>query len=472
MNCPNCDMPVKHGSLCVNCGVDVVLLTKTLKLSDCLYNKGLADAKAGNYSGAIENLNKSVSYNKNNTLARNLLGLVYYEYGRVADALKAWIISASIDKEDNPAARYIGLVQDDARTFERYGEAIENYNNALSYLRQKSEDMAIIQLKKAIELNPNFIDAQNLLALCFLILKDKERATQAVDKVLSLDRNNPIAMNYYKEIHLGRSRNDISRREQRGPQSERQAAPSAPYLYAKPKKSLISAFHLASVLLFIVGVVCTFAYFSILVIPPMIEEQKTEIDTLNKTVESMTVENESALKEKDEAYEALQSQVQELANEKDELSLQFVRQEKIQKVNTAYNFMRENRLEEAADILYPLDITGLPVDTVELYDSMVTTSVYPKVTQQLYNNGVSSYNAKEYNDAKYSLEKAMRFVTADDNTSRANIIYQLGLTAQALESFDEAIEYYKDIVENYPDSKNKNNAQTRLNTLHEQQGGA
>lgn len=470
MKCPNCNMPVKRGSLCINCGVDAVLFTKTVQLSDALYNKGLSEAKSGNLSLAIESLNKSVSFNKNNNAARNLLGLVYFEYGRVTDALKHWIISVSLDKEDNPAEKYIAKIQEDTRAFERLGEAIDNYNNALSYIKQKSEDMAIIQLKKAIELNPGFVDALNLLALCFLILKDKDRALSAVEKALSIDNSNPVALNYYKEIHPNRNRLEIIKKESRSASVvERQKTPSTPYLYAKPKKSIISAFHLASILLFIVGVACTFAYFSILVLPPMMEESKAEVEALKQSITEVTQTNEQKLKEKDEEYESLQSQVQKLASEKDDLSAQLVRQEKIQKVSTAYNFQRENRLDEAADILYSLDVTGLPVDTVELYDTMVDTSVYPKVVLDAYNKGVSAYNAKKYEEAKLLLERGMRFV-AEGAGNKPNIIYYLGLTAQALENFDEAIEYYTDLVENYPESSSniRNNAQSRLNSLIDQ----
>ena len=41
------------------------------------------------------------------------------------------------------------------------------YNNALDNLKMDSEDIAVIELKKAISLNPEFYEAINLLGLCY-----------------------------------------------------------------------------------------------------------------------------------------------------------------------------------------------------------------------------------------------------------------------------------------------------------------
>jgi len=43
------------------------------------------------------------------------------------------------------------------------------YNKALEDFRAKSEDIAIIELKKAISLNPDFHEAMNLLGIFYII---------------------------------------------------------------------------------------------------------------------------------------------------------------------------------------------------------------------------------------------------------------------------------------------------------------
>lgn len=165
MKCPNCGYQISNGCVCLNCGVDVYIYHKTKTASIRLYNKGLQQAKSGDLYGATLSLEQSVLFDKNNYVARNLLGLVYCEKGQIADALKHWIVSASIHKENNPAERYMTILQKNGRTMEKNNDAVRFYNQALDYLRQGSEDLAVIQLKRALDYNKNFVKANNLMAL-------------------------------------------------------------------------------------------------------------------------------------------------------------------------------------------------------------------------------------------------------------------------------------------------------------------
>jgi Tfp pilus assembly protein PilF len=161
---------------CSKCGINIEIYKKSKAISIKLYNKALTMANSQDISSAIENLNKSVEFDKTNYVSRNLLGLLYFEVGEIGNALKQWIISNSYSKDKNSAKQYIDTVQNDSRKLEKYNDAIKMYNKALNYMKQKSEDMAIIQLKKALEINPKFIEAYNLLTLCYLYLKDNTKA--------------------------------------------------------------------------------------------------------------------------------------------------------------------------------------------------------------------------------------------------------------------------------------------------------
>ena len=52
-------------------------------------------------------LRRSLQYNRSNIAARNLLGLVYYGRGDVAEALVEWILSKNFQSHDNIANYYI-----------------------------------------------------------------------------------------------------------------------------------------------------------------------------------------------------------------------------------------------------------------------------------------------------------------------------------------------------------------------------
>ena len=74
------------------------------------------------------------------------------------------------------------------------------YNKALEKFRFGSEDIAIIELRKAISLNPDFYEAYNLLGVFYIYTKDYDNAAQVFKKVIEAEKNSIIALNYLKKI--------------------------------------------------------------------------------------------------------------------------------------------------------------------------------------------------------------------------------------------------------------------------------
>ena len=138
---------------------------KIMYQSNYWYNDGLMKAQERDMSGAIIALRQSLQYNRENIAARNLLGLVYYGIGEVAEALVEWIISKNLKPRDNIADSYIRNVQDSANELESINQAIKKYNQCLGYCKQNGEDLATIQLKQVIAAHPTFLKAYQLLAL-------------------------------------------------------------------------------------------------------------------------------------------------------------------------------------------------------------------------------------------------------------------------------------------------------------------
>ena len=132
---------------------------KIIYQSNYWYNDGLRKAQIRDLSGAILSLRRSLQYNRGNIAARNLLGLVYYGRGEVAEALVEWIISKNLKPHDNIANKYIQKVQDSARELEMMNQAVKKYNQCLVYCEQNGEDLAVIQLKKVVADFPQFLKA-------------------------------------------------------------------------------------------------------------------------------------------------------------------------------------------------------------------------------------------------------------------------------------------------------------------------
>jgi len=460
MNCPNCDGPVLRHGICPNCGIDAYLYKKTLRISDILYNKGLAQAKAGDLSAAIENLNKCIYFNKENIQARNLLGLVYFEFGRVGDALKHWIISLSILKKNNIAKNYINELQNDQRAREWYASSLKNYNQALLYLQQNSEDMAIIQLRRALEQNPKFVDAMNLLALCYLMQKDKEKAAATVEKVLSIDVNNSTALGYFKEIYPNKNKIDVVRKQNAQAQTGRYRSGPAP----KHKKNFSDSFHIAEIVSFILGGLCVFGLFYILVVPGIREEHEAEITRLNAAVQQQdAVETVEINTVDEEAVADLERKVGELEQRLLARDEHIERLNRINDVYSASDLQRRNELEAAADILFHMSPSGLPVNIAELYDNL-SSDVIPRVVKNLYDEGVARFNQEEYKEAAVSLGKA--YLYSEENGAGADaIIYYLGFTMEMMEEYDSAVAYYEELLETYPNSNFINAATSNLEEI-------
>ena len=163
MNCPRCNAKVVFvKDRCDNCGQNMVNYRRVVSISNIYYNQGLEQAKVRDLSGAIRSLRQSLEFNKLNTNARNLLGLIYFEVGEIVSALSEWVISKHFQPEYNDADKYIREVQSNPNRLEMYNQTIRKYNAALYSAQHGDGDMAIIQLKK-VSIQSLFVQISFLL---------------------------------------------------------------------------------------------------------------------------------------------------------------------------------------------------------------------------------------------------------------------------------------------------------------------
>ena len=200
MICYNCGCQLSEKDFCTSCGADVAIYKRILQMSNRFYNEGLEKANVRDLSGAINCLRQSLKFNKNNIEARNLLGLVYFETGEVVAALSEWVISKNLRPDKNIADDYINAVQSNATKLDNIKQACKKYNQALVYCRQDSRDLAVIQLKKVLALNPKFIRAHHLLALLYMNMEEWEKARRELSKCQVIDTSNTTTLRYLKEV--------------------------------------------------------------------------------------------------------------------------------------------------------------------------------------------------------------------------------------------------------------------------------
>ena len=432
MKCPVCGYIFKSGNVCPDCGTDIVLYNKTRTISDRLYNSGLKCANERDLTGAVENLKKSLMVNKFNTKARNLLGLVYFEKGLVADALREWVMSSNFDKNDKTAGEYLEKLQKNARELEKMNDALRLYNLAIQYMGQHSEDLALIQLKKAIDYNPKLVDAYNLAALCNMASGNNTAAEPFVKRVLYLDKKNPTALRYMREItpvsKVSSKGMDDDFRSDEGVKSRRKRRMS----YKETNRGIIGK---QEVISFAGGVVCAAAVLFARVFPTMLESRSKTINDLKTTLENYESYNGG---DGTATYDDI---LKENASLKEEVE----------------------KYKEAALLVKDIDISDLSDEDIALYDQ-VREQTFAKAAEDLYSEGKMYYLSGKYEDAETALNDCLDLIT--DESYEGEVIYYLGKIAEAKGENATAISYFERVVNDYPNSSQVVNAQNSLNTLN------
>ena len=468
MRCPNCKKKFTSGNKCPHCNVDAVLYLGTVRLSDRLYNQGLDRLRASDFYHGIDALTKSISINKNNVPARNLLGLALFEVGHVGDALKHWVISQSQVKENNPASSYIEMANENPRALERLNDAVLMFNQALGQIKQKSDDLATIQLKKAVDINPNFIDALNLLTLCYLIQSDRDHANAAAERVLAIDIHNPVALNYYSILNPNKPKPTQSRQT---PQNQQQKRPQPPPPTKNPYESISvvekkrSNFHILEILMFVIGVVGALAVVYFLIIPQIERDHDVQIEQMHQQMMENETFHRSRWSEALETQDALNDEIFRLETEMDSLEDGFDRLNRERGVLRAFILHQDDQLIEAMDILDGIDISGLPFDIVTIYEELLE-DLYPRVGVIHYNEGLEAFNENDYYFAITSLETALRFL--DYEAAQWNqLLFMLGSLYYQEGRMDEAHFILSELAEHAPNHQ-RTQVTNMLTSIEEQ----
>jgi len=387
-----------------------------------LYNQGLERLKNGDFFHGIDALSKSISINKNNVPARNLLGLALFEVGHVGEALKHWIVSQMLLKENNPAAKYIENVHKNARQLEKANDALEMFNQALGHIKQKSDDLAIIQLKKAIEINPRFVDALNLLTLCYLIQNDRDRALSNAERVLSIDVINPVALNYYYMLAPQKPRIP------RTPSFKTKNIPpvgKTPYKSIGMEEKKARNFHFAELLTFIIGMACALAACYFLLVPAFDAAREREREEHSRALFEANSENNQKIISVETEKDELLREISLYERDMHDLAIRLSNEHRINEVNRAYFLYTDNELRQAVDMLRDFDTTDLPHDIVQRIFT-IFEGAYPRLGTEYYNEGLAAFNApRDSHLAMVRLEDARRFLS-DDATQWNRLLFMLG----------------------------------------------
>jgi len=465
MKCYQCGCHLSEHDFCTACGADVSLYKRIMKISNMYYNEGLEKAGVRDLTGAVTSLRQSLKFNKNNVEARNLLGLVYFEMGEVVAALSEWVISKNLRPQKNVADVYIDMIQSNATRLDTINQTIKKYNQALVYCMNDSKDLAVIQLKKVLSLNPKFIRAHQLLALLYIDSEQWEKAKRELVKCCNIDTNNTLTRRYLKEVDKilepdETVKGDIKRKNEEAIryQSDNEII-IQPLNVKEPKRSGVG-----TLLNVVIGLVIGMAAMYFLVLPAAVSEEKakakeqiTNITTMMDTKTSTIAELEQKIKDLEGQIVQLNAQIDSYIGEDGALhtfdGLMDVAKEYL------YNQDAMATAGYLEDVKAAVVLEETSQAFQDLYQALFDT-VGPKVSALYYETGYESYKDELYDRAIEDLKKAVEY----DATNR-DALFNLANAYNKSEDVSNAIATYKKVIDLFPDTQSANRAKRYLKEL-------
>lgn len=465
MFCYNCGCRLSEHDFCTACGADVSLYKKIIYASNMYYNEGLEKAGIRDLSGAIVSLRQSLKFDKGNIDARNLLGLVYFEMGEVVAALSEWVISKNMRPEKNIADDYIDRLQSNASRLETINQTIKKYNQALVYCRQDSKDLAVIQLKKVLSMNPRFVRAHQLLALLYMDREDWERAERELKKCIDADRNNTQTLRYIKEVDQMLIPDETVKQTAKKKKDETVRYQSdneiiiQPLNVKEPKRSGVS-----TLLNMGIGLVIGLAVMYFLVMPAAQANAKREAQATITQISNESDAKTIRIQELESKIGELNVKVDGLNKEIDDIvgadgTLQTINS----MLQTSADYLKTGDREAAAANL-ELISNNVAVEEMsegfqQLYQA-IFESIGPELSKSYYTDGYELYRTEDYQAAVDLLGKSAYY-----DPSNVDALFYLARTYERMNDRENAILTYDQVIELFPNSERARSAKRYRDAL-------
>lgn len=434
--------------------------TKLVYQSNYWYNDGLKKANIRDMSGAIASLKKSLQYNRANIAARNLLGLVYYGRGDVGEALVEWILSKNFQSHENIANYYIQKIKEKKDELDTINQAIKRYNQALTYCYQRGEDLAILQLKKAVEAHPAYVKAYQLLTLLYIQTEQYSKARQAVRIAHKLDKTDEITLRYMHELNQVRKSRNVKIKEEEGKKKNPQTVTyniGNETIIQPVTSGLKENAGLHTLINIAIGVLMGVAVMCFLVMPAINASRQDKINeqTVKFSDQIATQKAQiSALKKELEEYRSTSEETESAqataASTQD--SYEIV-------MNISVHFQAGD-MSDAAMLEELLKVNPDSLGTVgrQKFED-ITGTLYPRMCSNLFATSQNNFEVANYETAITNLETIMKM---DEGYNDGAAMLLLAQSYEKSGDQDQANIRYQKIIEDYPDTQAAETAQEAL----------
>lgn len=356
-------------------------------------------------------------------------------------------------------------LDDIARNGEQLPDNIRNsvflYNKAIESLKTGSEDIAVIELKKATSMNPQFYEAMNLLGICYSYLGETEKAAELFDRVMKAESNSILALNYVQRLGLGDSV---------PPQKTRTLKrPAEPQVPGEPLKRIRTPKETPQPVRFKKQTIATAAKIGIgfaagallaLVVFLSLPDGKPA------PVEPVQAENTAGDNTAKATYEAqladLQQKYDLAKKDKDAAAEQADYYKAVIKLYEIDSLIRDRKYENAADMLLLMKTVEFRDADKQKYDTLSAT-VMPLAAKSAFDQGYRLYNSRKYQECLKMLEKVQVYFPQFNRMDAA--LYYMGRSCQALQDSRSAVALFQKLMNEYPKSTYAKSAKVRINEL-------
>ena len=426
-------------------------------VSNSFYNAGLEWAKRRDLTGAAGYLQKCLNLNKYHIDARNLLGLIYYEMGEVSEALVQWVISTNIQERDNLADYYLEQIQRRPDRLEKISQNVKRYNQALLQAQTGSDDLAVLQLTRVVDDNPQFVKAHLLLALIYIEHGDYTKAGKSLYKVLKIDKNNPKASWYMSLVKSRTGKAEVERKKLKNAFSHRQMQDDDVIIPPSYKENT----GWQSVLNIGAGLLLGAAVIFFLVMPARMKELNNghtqnliqyneQLNQKNEEIASLNARMETYMAEKENA----ENQLDSLLNSNDSILNQYAT---LVKMLQAY---RSDNLEEAVALYAGFDPSLFTDETVKSIANGVKQDIETNGYQTLEELGYTMWSAGRLGEALKYYETCLAI-----RPENPNVLFNMAMIYRSQGETDKAAELFTEIVTRYAEAEQAEPARTQLAEL-------
>ena len=369
-----------------------------------------------------------------------------------------WVISRNYQYSDNRAGHYLNLVQKNKSVLSNIDSTVKKYNQALYYCEEGSLDLAFIQLKKVLTLNPKMVKAHQLMALLYIEQEKYDQAKKSLRLAGRIDTNNTLTLRYLHEVNQALMKN--SNREKQKPDDDLISYQSGNETIIMPKRFRESNLG-ASLAYIILGLVIGIAAAVLLISP------EAESEALNTAQQQLVAANQSLTASNQtitllqEQIELLQEELDASTGEDDEVQQQA---ESYEALLNAYIAYEAQEAVTAGEALAKVDTDLLSDEAKSVYVS-IQEEVETAYLAALYESGSDAYTGGDYEtaiaDLKIVTDKDMGY---EDGAAA----FYLAESYRAQEDMDSAETLYEYVISNYPDSSYAESAQEYISNTSDE----